>query len=99
MIKKKLSIIVPVYNEEKTIIKALKRIEETKDERVEYEIIVINDGSIDSTLELLKSNFNLYEHLIDSKQNFGKGHAVKKGLEISTGDYIIFQDMQLEVCL
>ena len=96
MIKKKLSVLVPVYNEEKTIITTLKRIEETKDDRIEYEIIVINDGSKDNTLELLKSNNNLYQHLIDGKQNFGKGYAVKRGLELSTGDYVIFQDGDLE---
>ncbi len=96
MIKKKLSVIVPVYNEEKTIIATLRRIEETKDDRIEYEIIVINDGSNDSTLELLKSNNNLYQHLIDGKQNFGKGYAVKRGLELSTGEYVIFQDGDLE---
>ena len=50
MIKKKLSVIVPVYNEEKTVITTLKKLQETKDGRVEYEIIVINDGSKDSTL-------------------------------------------------
>ena len=87
---------MPVYNEEKTIITTLKRIKETKDNRIEYEIIVINDGSKDNTLQLLKSNKNLYQHLIDSKQNFGKGYAVKKGLEIATGDYVIFQDGDLE---
>ena len=54
MLKKKLSVIVPVYNEEKTIIATLKRLEETKDTRVEYEIIVINDGSTDNTLKMLK---------------------------------------------
>ena len=96
MIIKKLSVIVPVYNEEKTIITTLRRIEETKDDRIEYEIIVINDGSKDNTLELLKSNNNLYQHLIDGRQNFGKGYAVKRGLELSTGDYVIFQDGDLE---
>jgi len=96
MIKKKLSIIVPVYDEEKTIIRTLKRIKETRDDRVEYEIIVINDGSKDNTLEQLQSNNNLYHHLIDSKQNFGKGHAVKRGLEIATGEFVIFQDGDAE---
>ena len=67
MIIKKLSVIVPVYNEEKTIITTLRRIEETKDDRIEYEIIVINDGSKDNTLELLKSNNNLYQHLVDGR--------------------------------
>ena len=94
--KKKLSVIIPVYNEEKTIIITLKRLQETRDERVEYEIIVINDGSGDATLELLKSNASLYQHLIDSKENLGKGNAVKKGLEFSTGEYVIFQDGDLE---
>ena len=93
--KKKLSVIIPVYNEEKTIIITLKRLQETRDERVEYEIIVINDGSGDATLELLKSNASLYQHLIDSKENLGKGNAVKKGLEFSTGEYVIFQDGDL----
>ena len=96
MIKKKLSIIVPVYNEEKTIIRTLKRVKETRDDRVEYEIIVINDGSKDNTLEQLQSNNNLYHHLIDGKQNFGKGYAVKRGLEISTGEFVIFQDGDAE---
>ena len=96
MIKKKLSIIIPVYNEEKTIITTIKKIKETKDDRVDYEVIVINDGSKDNTLELLKSNINLDYHLIDGKENLGKGHAVRKGLEHSTGDYIIFQDGDLE---
>ena len=86
MIKKKLSIIIPVYNEEKTIITTLKKIKVTKDDRVEYEVIVIDDGSRDNTLELLKSNINLYQHLINNEQNFGKGHAVKKGLELSALD-------------
>ena len=70
MIKKKLSIIIPVHNEEKTIITTLKKIKETKDDRVDYEVIVINDGSKDNTLELLKSNTNLDYHLIDGKENY-----------------------------
>ena len=76
---KKLSVIVPVYNEEKTIITTLRRIEETKDDRIEYEIIVINDGSKDNTLELLKSNNNLYQHLVDGRQNFWQRVCCTKG--------------------
>ena len=45
---------------------------------------------------LLKSHSDLYDHLIDYNNNSGKGYAVKKGLEASTGDYIIFQDADLE---
>ena len=92
----KLSIIIPAYNEEKTIIQTLKRIKKTKTDNINYEVIVINDGSKDQTLSLLKSNNELYEKLIDYSNNSGKGFAVKKGLEVSTGDYVIFQDADLE---
>ena len=50
----KISIIVPVYNEDSTVIQLLKRLNDTKVESIEYEIIVINDGSTDSSKELLK---------------------------------------------
>tara|TARA_B110001452_G_scaffold264113_1_gene266571 strand:- start:560 stop:1264 length:705 start_codon:yes stop_codon:yes gene_type:complete len=92
----KLSIIIPAYNEEKTIIETLKRIRDTKNDKINYETIVVNDGSKDNTLDLLKSNSELYEKLINYSDNSGKGFAVKKGLEVSSGDYIIFQDADLE---
>lgn len=92
----KLSIIIPAYNEERTIIQTLKRIQDTKNDNIKYERIVINDGSNDNTLDLLKSNSELYEKLINYNNNSGKGFAVKKGIEASSGNYIIFQDADLE---
>jgi len=92
----KLSVIIPAYNEEKTIIETLKRIQITKKNKIEYEIIVINDGSKDNTSNLLKSNNELYDKLIEYENNSGKGFAVKKGIEVSTGEYVIFQDADLE---
>jgi len=92
----KFSVIVPIFNEEKTIIKLLNRISETKKQDLDYEIIVINDGSTDNSLKLLKENKNLYDQLITYEKNRGKGYAVKKGLENSRGEYIIFQDADLE---
>ena len=92
----KLSVIIPAYNEEKTIIETLKRIQITKKNKIEYEIIVINDGSKDNTLNLLKSNDELYDKLIEYENNSGKGFAVKKGIEAATGEYVIFQDADLE---
>ena len=92
----KISIIVAAYNEEKTIIEILENIKKTKNNNFEYEIIIINDGSKDNTIKLLTENPNLYKKLIDLKENKGKGFAIKEGLRIATGDYIIFQDADLE---
>ena len=66
----KLSIIIPIYNEEKTIIQTLKRIKETNNNKINYETIVINDGSKDGTLDLLKSHSDLYDHLINYNKSF-----------------------------
>jgi len=91
-----LSVIVPLYNEERTIIKTLNRILETKKQDFVYEVIVINDGSTDNSLSLLEQNKDLYNHLITYEKNNGKGHAVLKGLDAAKGKYIIFQDADLE---
>ena len=92
----KLSIIIPAYNEEKTIIKILEKVNKVKIEGVEKEIIVIDDCSNDNTLYLLENNNDLYNELIKSSKNNGKGAAVKKGLLKAKGQYILFQDADLE---
>ena len=91
-----LSVIVPSYNEEKTIIKVLNRLSEVKKQGFVCEVIVINDGSTDNSLSLLDQNKDLYDQLITYEKNIGKGHAVLKGLEAAKGKYIIFQDADLE---
>lgn len=90
----KLSIIVPVYNEEKTISEILRRIENLKITSVEKEVIVVDDGSSDTTREILEKIKNVKVILHD--KNEGKGAAVKTGIKTSTGDYIIIQDADLE---
>ena len=65
----KLSIIVPCYNEEKTIIKILERLQQIDKKNFEIEIIVINDCSIDQTLKLLEENKQLYNILLNNSKN------------------------------
>jgi len=91
-----LSVIVPAYNEEKTIIQILKKLHETKPENVSYQVIVINDCSNDNTKTLLEANDHLYKILINNSSNIGKGGSVKKALECAEGQYVIFQDADLE---
>ena len=94
----KISILIPAYNEEATIIPLLQSVKEevAKIENISFEIIVIDDSSNDKTNMLLKGNRTLYNHLIMLERNLGKGGAVLRGLERATGDYILFQDSDLE---
>lgn len=92
----KFSVLIPVFNEEKTVIEVLKRLNSTKVDEVDYEVIVINDGSTDKTKEILEQNKNLFSKLINNERNLGKGFSVKEGLKVASGDYIIFQDADLE---
>ena len=92
----KISIIIPAYNEQATIIELLEKVIEQKIETVEFQVIVIDDGSTDKTLALLESRPELYSKLVKQAENCGKGAAVKVGLAESDGDYILFQDADLE---
>ena len=91
---KLLSIIVPVYNEERLINKSLPLI---FDLNTNKEVIVVDDGSTDKTPELLNNLKNKYDFiLVRQDLNKGKGAAVKRGLEEIRGDYFIICDADLE---
>ena len=90
----KLSIIVPVYNEKKTINKILNKIYNLKG--IKKEIIVIDDASNDGTSEILKRNKKKINKLIIHKTNKGKGGAIKSAQEFITGNVVIIQDADLE---
>jgi glycosyltransferase involved in cell wall biosynthesis len=92
----KLSIIIPVYNEEKTIIEILDRVKKEVIPEVEKEIIVVDDGSTDTTRQKLKNIKDNDFKIIFNEKNGGKGSAVRTGIENATGDYIIIQDADLE---
>lgn len=95
---KKISIIIPAYNEEKTLAQIVKKVEKASVLSLEKEIIIINNASIDSTLEiangLAKNNPDI--KVFSTILNKGKGQAVKLGFEKATGDILIIQDADLE---
>lgn len=90
------SVVVPAYNEERTILKVLQQISRQKIPGVTLEVIVVDDGSKDRTAELIKSQPDLYAKCILRPTNGGKGAAVRDGLRAATGDYVMIQDADLE---
>ncbi|MCP4551133.1 MAG: glycosyltransferase family 2 protein [Bacteroidetes bacterium] len=101
MIIKKLSIIIPAYNESNTIQLILKKIEETElINAIKKEIIIINDCSTDKTEalihEYMESNPQINIKYFAQKKNRGKGAAIHYGISKSTGEFLIIQDADLE---
>ena len=92
----KVSIIVPAYNEAATIIELLRKVSSQTVQGFELETIVVDDGSRDETVELLRKHPGLYTILVERKTNGGKGAAIIDGLGKATGEYILFQDADLE---
>jgi len=95
----KLSIIIPVFNEEKTVSKVLKHTKEIQINGVTKEVIVVDDGSTDKSINKIKdfvknekSSFKFAQH----RKNLGKGSAVLTGIKMATGEYIAIQDADLE---
>lgn len=92
---KKISIIIPVFNEINHLEEVLKRVEETDFCNLEKEIIIVNDASNDGTFNLLENlnkNYKIFHHKI----NQGKGAAIVTGLKNVTGDIVVIQDADLE---
>jgi polyisoprenyl-phosphate glycosyltransferase len=93
-----LSIIIPVYNEEACLPELVRRLEAVAAPLGSYELVFINDGSKDGTLEglrgLRKKNSRI--RILDFSRNFGHQIAVKAGLDHSTGDYIVIIDADLQ---
>ena len=91
----KISILIPCYNEEKTIEKIINKILDLKD--LNLEIIIVDDNSTDSSRSIVNTKLKDKIHkLILNDNNYGKGFSIRKGIEAATGEVLIIQDADLE---
>ena len=91
----KISILIPCYNEEKTIEKIINKILDLKD--LNLEIIIVDDNSTDSSRSIIDTKLKDKIHkLILNDNNYGKGYSIRKGIEAATGEVLIIQDADLE---
>ena len=92
----KLSIIIPCFNEEKTIEQVVNKV--LKFNTLEKEILIIDDCSVDDSREIIKkiANLNASVKYFFQDKNQGKGSAIRKGFEVATGDILLIQDADLE---
>lgn len=93
----RISVILPMYNEEENVINTLKRVESVLDDYKDYEIIVIDDGSWDDTFKILEefTSSNPKIHIFKHLKNRGMGRALRTGFKKAKGDIIVTLDADL----
>jgi glycosyltransferase involved in cell wall biosynthesis len=94
--KPTLSIIVPVFNENKTLLPLLEKVQSVRLRGLQKQIIVVDDGSADGTREILKKMKNPHIEVYYHDKNRGKGAAIRTAIPHTTGDYVVVQDADLE---
>ena len=93
-----LSVIIPVYKQERTIKKDLLRIKKALDEAGwNYEVVIVVDGKIDKSFQRAKKIASLRLRVYGYKENQGKGYAIRFGMKKAKGDYIAFIDAGMEI--
>jgi len=94
---RKLSVIVPVFNERNTVVEVVRRMRAVElPDGIEREIIVVDDGSTDGTRDVLRQLGDSTVRIVVHEGNRGKGAAVRTGLALATGEYVLIQDADLE---
>ena len=91
----KVSVIIPVFNEEKFVLQTLEEVNKQK-KNFNLEIIIIDDCSTDNTLKIIENNSNLFDKFIKNEKNYGKGKSIILGIKEATGALILLQDCDLE---
>ncbi|MCR4329292.1 MAG: glycosyltransferase family 2 protein [Candidatus Roizmanbacteria bacterium] len=93
-----LSLIIPVYKQESTVVKNVQEIQKVLDTiRYDYEVLIVIDGLVDQSHELLKKAHIPKTRIIYFKKNQGKAFAIRTGMEKAKGDYIMFMDSGMEI--
>jgi glycosyltransferase involved in cell wall biosynthesis len=93
-----LSVIIPVYNQANNVLTSISRIEKVlRSCSLDYELIVVDDGSVDDTYKVLKSVLDPRIRVVSYTPNMGKGHAVKTGIINSIGKAVLFTDGDLDI--
>jgi len=93
--QKKLSVVIPAFNEQLYIKKIIEKLS-ALDIGMQKELIIVNDGSTDGTHDILQKYSSAENIKVLHKKNEGKGSAVAMGIAVSTGDYVLIQDADLE---